>query len=148
MKGLFIFAMGFGVTVASVIAAADSPATGVLTVRISQLRSNNGQVGCALYRSADGFPTDPSKAAQMRWCSIKEKASACAFDPIPAGTYAIACFHDENGNGRLDKNFLGIPQEGTVVSNHAKGFMGPPPFDKAKFSFAGTATAIDLRMGY
>jgi uncharacterized protein (DUF2141 family) len=148
MKRLFILATGFAVTVVSIIAAADPPATGVLTVRISKLRSNAGQVGCALYKSADGFPFDPSKAAQMRWCSIKEKTSTCAFDPIPAGTYAVACFHDENGNGKFDLNVLGLPAEGAVASNHAKGFMGPPPFDKARFWFSGATGAIDLRMGY
>ncbi|MGA7124354.1 MAG: DUF2141 domain-containing protein, partial [Polyangiaceae bacterium] len=92
--------------------------------------------------------TDPSKAVQMRWCPIKEKTSTCSFDSIPSGTYAVACFHDENRNGKLDKNFLGMPNEGTVVSNHAKGFMGPPPFDKAKFSFSGAAAALELRVAY
>ena len=60
----------------------------------------------------------------------------------------MACFHDENKNGKLDTGLFGIPTEGTVVSNHAKGFMGPPSFDKAKFSFAGAASQLDLRMGY
>jgi uncharacterized protein (DUF2141 family) len=128
--------------------AADTPPTAVLSVRLSQLRSNDGQVGCMLYNSAKGFPTDPSAAAQKLWCPIKDKTSTCRFDPVPAGTYAVACFHDENGNGRCDTGFLGIPTEGTVVSNHAKGFMGPPSFDKAKFSFAGTASELQLRMGY
>jgi uncharacterized protein (DUF2141 family) len=148
MRGLVLVAIGFAAALVSATSVADSPAMGVLTIRVSQLRSNDGQVGCALYTSADGFSTDPSKAAQMRWCPIKEQTSTCSFDPIPAGTYAVACFHDENGNGKLDKNFLGIPTEGTVVSNHAKGSMGPPPFDKAKFSFSGVASALDLRMGY
>lgn len=147
MRGLVLVAFSFATVLASATSVADTPASGVLTVRLS-LRSNDGQVGCALYKSADGFPTDPSKAVQMRWCSIKDKSSTCAFDPIPAGTYAVACFHDENGNGKLDKNFLGIPKEGMVVSNYAKGFMGPPPFDKAKFSFSGAASALALRMGY
>jgi uncharacterized protein (DUF2141 family) len=127
---------------------AESPPSGVLTVRVSQLRSNDGQVGCMLYNSSKGFPTDPSAAAQKRWCPIRTKTSTCSFDPIPAGTYAVACLHDENGNGKLDTGIFGIPTEGTVVSNHAKGFMGPPSFDKAKFSFSGAATALDLRMGY
>jgi uncharacterized protein (DUF2141 family) len=147
MRGLVV-AFCFAAALVSATSAADPPATGVLTIRVSQLRSNDGQVGCALYTSADGFPTDPSKAAQMRTCPIKEKTSTCSFDPVPPGTYAVACFHDENGNGKCDKNFLGIPKEGTVVSNHAKGSMGPPPFDKAKFSFSGAASALDLRMGY
>jgi uncharacterized protein (DUF2141 family) len=127
---------------------ADPPPTGVLTVRVSALRSDNGQVGCTIYNSAKGFPTDPSAALQRRWCSIDKATSACAFDPLPAGTYAVACFHDENKNGKLDTGLFGIPKEGTVASNHAKGVMGPPSFDKAKFSFAGVATDLPLRMGY
>lgn len=148
MRGLVLVAIGFAAALVSATSVADPPAAGILTVRVSELRSNDGQVGCALYRSAEGFPTDPSKAAQMRWCPIKERTSTCSFDPIPAGTYAVACFHDENGNGKLDRNFLGIPKEGTVASNHAKGSMGPPSFDKAKFSFSGADGALDLRMGY
>ena len=127
---------------------ADTPRMGVLTVRLSQLRSNNGQVGCMLYNSARGFPTDSSAALQRRWCSIANSASACAFDPIPPGTYAVACFHDENKNGKCDTGLFGIPTEGTVVSNHAKGFLGPPSFDKAKFSFSGAASDLQLRMAY
>jgi uncharacterized protein (DUF2141 family) len=101
-----------------------------------------------IYDSPRGFPTDPAAAAQKLWCPIASAASTCSFDPIPAGTYAVACFHDENKNGKLDTGLFGIPTEGTVVSNHAKGFMGPPSFEKAKFSFPGTPGALDLRMGY
>ena len=124
------------------------PPAGALTVRVTSLRSNNGQVGCTIYNSAKGFPTNSTAALQRRWCPIANAASTCTFDPIPAGTYAVACIHDENKNGKLDTGLFGIPTEGTVVSNHAKGFMGPPSFDKAKLSFAGVATALDLRMGY
>jgi uncharacterized protein (DUF2141 family) len=128
--------------------AADAPAVGALTVRVSGLRSTNGQVGCTLYASAKGFPTDSTAALQRRWCPIASGASTCTFDPIPAGTYAVACFHDENKNGKLDTGLFGIPTEGTVVSNNAKGFMGPPSFDKAKFPFSGAPSEIALRMSY
>jgi uncharacterized protein (DUF2141 family) len=60
----------------------------------------------------------------------------------------VACFHDETRNGKLDTGLFGIPTEGTVASNRAKGFMGPPPFDKAKFSFAGSDAVLSLPMGY
>jgi uncharacterized protein (DUF2141 family) len=141
-------AVAAAVLLAILPSSADAPATGGLTVKITSLRSNNGQVGCMIYSSAKGFPKDSSAALQRRWCPITNAASTCAFDPIPAGTYAVACFHDENKNGKLDTGLLGIPTEGTVASNHAKGFMGPPSFDNAKFSFAAVATTLDLRMGY
>ena len=134
---------------ASVLVASTAWAqsTAVLTIHVIQLHSDNGQVGCMLYTSATGYPTNPNAAAQKNWCPISNRSAQCAFAPIPAGTYAVACFHDENGNGKLDMGMFG-PKEGTVASNHAKGFMGPPSFDKAKFTFSGSPTTMDLRMGY
>jgi uncharacterized protein (DUF2141 family) len=126
---------------------ADTP-TGVLTARVTDLRSNAGQVGCSIYNSANGFPADSAAALQRLWCPIQNAASSCAFAPIPAGTYAVACFHDENKNGMLDRGLFGIPKEGTVASNQAKGFMGPPSFEKAKFSFSGSSADLPLHMGY
>jgi uncharacterized protein (DUF2141 family) len=128
--------------------SADPPATGVLTIHIASLRSNNGQVGCMMYNSAKGYPTDASFSLQHLWCPVADAASSCTFAPVPAGIYAVACFHDENKNGKLDTGMFGIPTEGTVASNHAKGFMGPPSFDKARFSFTGAASQLELRMGY
>jgi uncharacterized protein (DUF2141 family) len=64
--------------------SADPPATGTLTIRVTSLRSNNGQVGCMIYNSAKGFPTDSSAALQRLWCPIANAASTCTFDPIPA----------------------------------------------------------------
>jgi uncharacterized protein (DUF2141 family) len=133
---------------AAAVSIAEPPPTGVLTVRVSQLRSNDGQVGCLIYDSARGFPTDPAAALQRRWCPIASAAAACAFDPLPAGAYAVACFHDENKNGKLDTGLFGIPKEGTVASNYAKGLMGPPSFEKARFSFSGSSSGLSLRMGY
>jgi uncharacterized protein (DUF2141 family) len=129
-------------------AAADPPPSAPITVKITSLRSNAGQVGCMIYNSPKGFPVDPEAALQRVWCPIDKAASSCPFAPVPAGVYAIACFHDENKNGKFDRGFLGIPKEGAVASNYAKGFMGPPPYEKAKFSFAGTATEMELKMGY
>jgi uncharacterized protein (DUF2141 family) len=128
-------------------ARGDAPATAVLTMRLA-LRNGNGQVGCLLFGSEKGFPSDPNAALQRKWCAITNAESVCPFDPIPAGTYAVACFHDENGNGKLDTGLFGIPTEGTVASNDAKGFMGPPGFDKAKFSFPASAKELRLKMNY
>jgi uncharacterized protein (DUF2141 family) len=145
MRRLLASALLFSAT----IARADAPATtGVLSVRLVQLRSNSGSIGCALFSTERGFPKDRGAAVQTKWCPIASKESLCSFDPIPAGTYAVACFHDENGNGKMDAGLFGIPTEGVVASNHAKGFMGPPSFKDARFSFPGAATQLRLRMGY
>jgi uncharacterized protein (DUF2141 family) len=145
MRSSFALALLAGIAVA---APSYADVTGVLSVRVVSLRNDHGQVGCLLFASDRGYPKDPNAAIQRRWCSIQGAESVCRFDPIAAGTYALACFHDENKNGKLDTNFLGIPNEGTVASNQAKGFMGPPHFNDAKFSFSGAATELRLRISY
>ncbi|APR87623.1 hypothetical protein A7982_12972 [Minicystis rosea] len=127
---------------------ADPPQKGVLSVRLTDLRNDTGRVGCSLHASEKGFPKDLGAAAQTKWCSIASRTSSCSFDPIPAGTYAVACFHDENDNGKLDTNFIGIPKEGVAVSNDAKGTLGPPSFKDAKLVFPGTATEIRVKVKY
>jgi uncharacterized protein (DUF2141 family) len=125
---------------------ADPP--GTIVARVTGLRSNAGQIGCTLYNSANGFPGNAAAALQRRWCPIDKGGSRCAFEPVPAGVYAVACLHDENSNGKIDTGFLGIPKEGIVVSNNAKGFMGPPSFKDAAFSFSGASRELTLKMAY
>jgi uncharacterized protein (DUF2141 family) len=132
----------------SVSALADSPPpTAVLTMRLS-LRNSAGQVGCLLFNSERGYPKDPGAALQRKWCPIANSESVCPFDPIPAGTYAVACFHDENKNGKLDTGLFGIPTEGTAASNNARGVLGPPSFKDAKFWFSAAPTELRLKMAY
>ncbi len=142
-------ALGLVLSAASLVATAAEadPPTGALAVRLG-LRNSNGQGGCLLFNSERGFPKDPNAALQRVWCPITSSEAVCTFAPVPAGTYALACFHDENKNGKLDTGLFGIPTEGTVASNNAKGFMGPPSFKDAKFSFSGNATEVRLKVNY
>lgn len=127
-------------------ARADADPRGVLSVRIVGVRNDHGRCGCALFDSENGFPKDTALPAKDSGVKFWGSESLCRFAPITAGKYAVACFHDENANGKCDTGFLGIPTEGTVVSNEAKGFMGPASFKDARFSFSGRATELRLRI--
>jgi uncharacterized protein (DUF2141 family) len=63
------------------------------------------------------------------------------FSDVPSGEYALAVYHDVNGNKEFDKNVLGIPQEDYAFSNNASSPFGPPSFEKAKFRLEDTYTA-------
>ncbi len=139
MKQVFILILFAGV---------GTGAPAALSVRLVNLRSGTGQAGCALFASEKGFPQDSRAAAKTSWCDISAKEAVCVFDAVPAGAYAVVCFHDENGDRKLGTGILGIPTEGVAVSNDAKGFMGPPSFKQAKFSFSGEATELRLEMAY
>ncbi|NNG23731.1 DUF2141 domain-containing protein [Telluria aromaticivorans] len=66
---------------------------------------------------------------------------------IPAGTWAVLAYQDENDNGELDRNFIGIPRENYGFSRNAAGRFGPPGFDDAAIEVReGTTTApVHLR---
>ncbi len=118
-----------------------------LTVNINGLHSDNGKVMVILFNHDDGYPVDPDKAVNKTSINIVNEKCTAVFDSLPKGEYAVACFHDENNNGKLDKNFLGMPSEGVGASNNAKGFLGPPKFKDAKF-VVETNTTQNISIAY
>ena len=120
-----------------------------LRVEVNNLRNIKGDVGCGLFSSADGFPDNTAKAQQVQHVQIVGKAAVCEFSTVIPGTYAVAVFHDENGNGVLDKNLLGIPKEGYGTSNNVRPAMSAPQFKDAAFA-VGTAKqpVLTINVGY
>ncbi|HXY50101.1 MAG TPA: DUF2141 domain-containing protein [Terriglobales bacterium] len=144
----------FSVLAFSLVAAehclpqAQTPQGNVIHVEVVGLRNNKGQVSCALYSSADGFPKEGQKSVAHVLAPILEKKAVCQFPGIAPGTYAVSVFHDENSNSKLDANFLGIPREGVGASNDAKGHLGPPKFDAAAFRFPGGTMSLKITINY
>ncbi|WP_448191538.1 DUF2141 domain-containing protein [Azospirillum sp. sgz301742] len=66
---------------------------------------------------------------------------------VAPGTYAVRAYHDENGNRRIDRNFLGIPTEGYGFGNDARVTFAPPSFADAAITVGGggAETALTLR---
>lgn len=120
----------------------------IIRVEIGGLRDNKGQVLCALYSSADGFPKNSEKALARVSSAISDKQAVCEFSVLAPGTYAVSVFHDENSNGKLDTNFMGIPREGVGASNNAKGHFGPPKFDAAAFHFSTGRLDLKITITY
>jgi uncharacterized protein (DUF2141 family) len=118
-----------------------------LDIAVSGMHNDKGTLYLSLYNSEKGYPKDPKAAFRLTYGPIVNGISTFRFTNLPQGTYAIACFHDENGNGKLDANFFGIPTEGTGTSNNAAGFLGPPKFRDAKFAL-NRNTAITIRIRY
>lgn len=62
------------------------------------------------------------------------------------GTYALSIFHDKNANGKLEKNFMGIPTEPYGFSNDAPAVFGPPKYDDAKFEVRETGQVLRIAL--
>ncbi|HEU4788990.1 MAG TPA: DUF2141 domain-containing protein [Flavobacterium sp.] len=102
-----------------------------LTVSVSGLKSDTGVLKVGLYNSDGTFLKSTYKSITSE---IKNNSAIVTFVGIPKGEYGISTYQDENNNGKLDKNIMGIPSEDFACSNNAKGFMGPPAYEDAKFN--------------
>jgi uncharacterized protein (DUF2141 family) len=110
---------------------------GMLSFTVTGLRSRRGLVYAGIYADSAGFPADPSAALAYGGAAVDGSSATVVFRGLPPGYYAVAFFHDENGNGRLDTGTFGRPLEGYGFSNDARGRMGPPSFAAAAFGYSG-----------
>ena len=116
----------------SALAAAEPKrdAVGGIAVRLSGFESDAGMAVCSLFKK-DGWLQ--AGKGQPRKVAIHGHSATCEFANVPYGTYAVAAFHDEDGDGEVDKR-LGIPVEDYCFSNRATPKrLRPPSFDDAKF---------------
>jgi uncharacterized protein (DUF2141 family) len=126
-KIIFIIFISLGISFSSKGQETD---TFTLIVNIAGLKSNKGAVLLGLYNTKEAFLKKRFQSAVVK---INNNKAAYVFEDLPKGTYAISFVHDENDNKKMDSNFFGIPKEAYGCSNNAKGFMGPPGFEDAKF---------------
>lgn len=143
-----VAAWGVLVLCAAWTSRADSPAENFIQVDVTGLRNDQGQVLCALFTSAEDFPKNYAHAVVRARSAIVRGRASCEFRGVAPGTYAVSVFHDENSNGKLDTNFLGIPREGVGASNNARGHLGPPRFADAAFAFAGGRMLLSIVISY
>ena len=111
---------------------------GDLVVEVSGLRNTQGSLALCVTTDPAGFP-GCNKASTQRVIPATQARKPITFTNLPAGTYAVAVIHDENNNGKLDTNFVGIPKEGIAVSNNAV-----PKFSAPKFKAAGFVLGKDV----
>ena len=127
---------------------AQSPCPGI-HVKILGIRNSKGGVACALFESPEGFPTEYLRSAtNIMVIKIRDKQARCDFEDIPPGTYALAVVHDENMNGKLDTNLLGVPKESYGFSNDAKTLFGAPSFSAASFPYDGQNLELTISLNY
>jgi len=113
-----------------------------LVVRTVGLRNDTGSVFVALFANAADFAAN--RALRGGVAPISGGSAQLVFADTQPGAYGVAVFHDENGNGKLDTNVIGIPTEGFGFSRDAAGTFGPPDFAQMRFDHTDVAPSQEL----
>ena len=118
-------------------------------VEILGIRNSIGAVACALFEAPEGFPTEFLRfATNIMMVKVRAAKATCDFEDIALGTYALAVIHDENRDGELATNLMGVPKEGYGFSNDAKATLGAPSFEAASFSYNGQSLKMTIALQY
>jgi uncharacterized protein (DUF2141 family) len=116
---------------------------GELTVNITDIRSDKGHLMVAVVNT-DAAWNNQEKPVAGQKLAVTGKETVLRFN-LPAGHYAVQVMHDENDNGKLDANFMGIPTEGYGFSNNPN-VMRRAHFDEARFEVGEAPTSISIRL--
>jgi uncharacterized protein (DUF2141 family) len=117
-------------------------ATSTLTVRVTGIRNATGNLRITLSRDAN--------VVDQRTVEIDAKSMTgqAVFENLPQGTYAVSVIHDENKNGKLDFDSMGMPVEGYGASNNPEKRMGPPNPEETTFALKQAPVTTEIKLIY
>jgi uncharacterized protein (DUF2141 family) len=104
-----------------------------------------GKLLISIFRSADGFPEDGSKAFKVSEISPRKEIQ---IQGIPPGYYAIAVLHDLDGNRKMSYSILGVPEDGFASSPDGGPRFSKPKFEKAIFKHSKAGSLLELKLKY
>jgi uncharacterized protein (DUF2141 family) len=116
-----------------------------LAIHVNGVKNNQGMIIVELYNDPKTFRKS-SQALAVQKMPAQAGIVTANFNGLSLGHYAILAYHDEDGNGQLNKRFGMIPTEGYALSNDPS-VMGPPSFEDSDFEVLGDGE-LRLNMHY
>ena len=107
-----------------------------LTIQVQEVKAPLGVMRIAVYDSEANF-LDFKEVFASKVVPATKGTTSVVLDSLPAGTYAIALYQDQNNNGKMDKNWIGIPTEPLGFSKAKLRTFGPPKFKDCMFVLDG-----------
>jgi uncharacterized protein (DUF2141 family) len=118
---------------ASVLAVNNHP----VEINVTLPENATGKLYLVIYDNKDDFLGEKGKLNVYDISELQNNPKI-KLNAVKEGTYAFVAFIDENNNGKMDKNRLGIPKEPIGFSVSKMGLFGPPSFKKASYQVPNT----------
>jgi uncharacterized protein (DUF2141 family) len=126
----------------SLIGAAGSEAP--IEVTVTDIRSDKGVVRVSVCPKAQFLKDCPWFAS----VPARSGTVTATVRNVPPGHYAVQAFHDEDGDGKLGTNWIGLPREGIGFSRDAMKRLLPPRFDRAALDHNGETQRVPVKLRY
>lgn len=118
-----------------------------LKVVVTNVRSDQGQVVVWVYDNADDWLSDRYRTVKSVPVAGNRSGDSVTVELLlPEGEYALSVFQDEDDNGKLKSNFIGLPKEPAALSNNLRPKFGPPRYKDAKFTIGATPVEQKLKL--
>lgn len=121
---------------------AASASAGDLQVNLQDIRVQTGTLHMSVVDGPDGW-NQKAKPVQAQSAKVTGETAHFAFKDLPAGDYAVMVTQDENDNGKLDTNMLGVPVEGYGFSNNPQ-VMRKPTWEEARVHVPAEGSTITI----
>ena len=125
--------------------------TATLTVVVDGINHQKGEICMGVYSSHKGFPFNTNAVVKSACVESTGGTLTHVFSGLKPGNYAVAVMDDQNGDRKLNKDFLGIPKEGFGISQNPTVSIvtGTPKFHDASFLLIPNQnTTINILMKY
>ncbi len=149
-----LFTSPFGAVTAEDMTDSDMPETSALPpesakleLTITGLRDAQGTVYLAIYDRPEAFPKMDGMRIRVG-AEVTGDQVTVTIPDLPPGRYAVAAFHDENGNGSFDRGLFGVPLEGYGFTGNPSVFPSGPKFEEAAVTVAWPRSQAHVRMRY
>ncbi len=115
-----------------------------LTVEVENVDPGKGTVYLAFYDNKNDF-LNHDNTSFFKAVKADSKVMKITIPNVKRGWWAMAVLQDENGNKKMDYNFLGAPLENFGFSNNPRIFMAEPSYDDCKFYMqSDTTIRVDI----
>ena len=120
-----------------------------IKIMVTGAEDASGHVRVSLFNNKEGFPGKRKYAIKTASTTVSGSKAFVTFKDLPPGEYAVAVLHDQNDNGKMDTNAVGIPKEGWGVSLNKAPLVRAPRYSEAKFQLeSGKDRSLMIKLRY
>jgi uncharacterized protein (DUF2141 family) len=142
--------MKYFITIAALLAGAGAAAADDVNLRVvaTNVKTDQGKLYVWVYDKKDDWLSDRYRTQKSVAVAGNRQDDKVTVDLLlPAGEYALSIFQDVNDDGKLERNFIGLPKEPAGLSNNLRPKFGPPKYKDAAFPVVvGTVTEQKIEL--